>query len=353
MSTAQTPGLLAYPPRRRMRYRPRSQSCSHQASDEFDNAFIPPHVDGPSTTEATMAELPSFWTSNAPTRPAPQAPDYPGYRGHTERESPVQAPDVYIQRSPSALPIYHMNNVRISPRQGSSNYLPSPSHRPVHVVSYGSLRSVGSAYSQRGSAHCHPGSAHNHMSISYLTPSPRNLSPYVAGFVPRNPLRRPSPQLPLPPPLSATPRNFSFNLSLPISSPHTPPNGRYLKIPSLSSHSAFRIPAYDDNRDPASQPQTAAGLRKNGLPIMATQNPFNTAPARGRIPDARGARVADWHAFATPTRGPSRANGSNRGDLHGEQENTDAVGEEDRRMRRQAATELRIGRDEQRRWAYR
>ena len=356
MSAAESPGLLAYPPRRRMRYRPRSQSYSYQASDEFDNAFIPPQVDGPSTIEATMAELPSFWVSNAPTRPAPQAPDHPGYRGYTGQESPVQAPDVYIQRSPSTLPIYHMNNVRISPRQGSGNYSPSPSHSPVHVVSYGYLRSVGSAYSQRGSAHSHPGSAHSHMSINCPTPSPRNLSPYAAEFVPRNPLRHPSPQLPLPPPFSATPRNFLFNLSLPTSSPHsshTPPNGRHPTIPSLSSHSAFRIPVYDDNRDPASQPQTAAGLRRNGLPIMATQNPFNTAPARGRMPDARGARVADWQAFATPTRGPSRVTGNSRGGLYGEQENMDAVSEEDRRMRRQAATELRIGREEQRRWAHR
>ena len=356
LSAAETPGLLAYPPRRPMRYRPRSQSYSYQTSEELENAFIPIQVDGPSTVQATMTELPSLLVSHPPTRPAPQIPDVPGYRGFAGHPSPVQAPDVYTQRSPSTLSIHHMNNVGISSRQGSGNYSPSPSHSPLHVASYGSLRSVGSAYSQLGSSHSHPGSTHSRVSSNYITTFPRNVSPFAADLVPRNPRRRPSPQLPLPAPFSATPRNVSFNLALPSSSPHsphTPPHEYLHRTPSLSTRRADRISVYDDNRDPATQPQTPAGLRRNGLPIMATQNPFNTAPARTRNLGARESRVDDWQAFATPTRRSTRRFGDDRTGFHGGQENADAVSEEERRIRREAANELRMGREEARRWAQR
>ena len=363
LSAAETPGLLAYPPRRPMRYRPRSQSYSYQTSDELENAFIPLQVDGPSTVQATMTELPSLLISRPPTRPAPGIPDGLGYRGFAEHASPVQAPDVYTQRSPSTLSTHHMNNVGRSPRQGSSIYSPSPFHGPTHVASYGSLRSIGSAYSQPGSAyrqtgssHSHPGSAHSRVSSNHPTPSPRDLSPFGADLVPRNPRRRPSPQLPLPAPFSATPRNVSFNLALPSSSPHsphTPPHERLQTTTSLSTRRAHRISVYDDNRDPATQPQTPAGLRRNGLPVMATQNPFNTAPARTRNLGARETRVDDWQAFPTPTRRSTRRFGDDRTGFHGGQENADAVSEEERRIRREAANELRMGREEARRWVQR
>ncbi|KAL2042509.1 hypothetical protein N7G274_005002 [Stereocaulon virgatum] len=349
LSGAEIPGLLAYPPRRPMRYRPRSQSYSYQRSDELGNTFVPLQVDGPSTVQVTMAELPSLLVSHPPTRPAPQIPNGPGYRGFAGHASPVQAPDIYTQRSPSTSSTRHVNSVGISPRQDSGNYSSSPVQSPMHVASYGSLRSIGSAYSQ-------PGSAHSHVSSNYLTPSPRNLSPFAAEAGPRNPRRRPSPHLPLPAPFSATPRNVSFNPALPSSSPHSPrtPHHEHLQTtPSLSARRAHRISVYDDNRDPATQPQTPAGLRRNGLPVMATQNPFNTAPARTRNLGARESRVGNWQAFATPTRRSAHRFGDAWTGFHGGQENADAVSEEERRIRRQAANEMRMGREEARRWAQR
>jgi len=134
--------------------------------------------------------------------------------------------------------------------------------------------------------------------------SQRNLSPYAAPFIPRSAQRNGSPQLSIPPPFSSTSRNVSISSAYPPASPaspYTPPQrlasnsispliAQYTSMdrqPSASispttvpPHTPFyrHIPVYDDRLSPSTQPQTPAGLPRNGVAAMATQNPFNIAP---------------------------------------------------------------------------
>lgn len=377
-------GLLAYPPRRRVKYKPRSESYPFEASEDMDNTALP-QLDGQFTDPTMMTTLPSLTVSYPSiVGISPQSVDQ--YSTHA---SPVGSQGNYIPSSPPGMPTYlgysdHTSpsqtqiHIGSSPRSNSGHGTPigarmsytgsSPPDfhgEEVEIRSYRSLSSIGSHYTGVPSSH-------DLISNNRPTPSPRNLSPYAAPFVPRSARRNLSPQLPLPPPFSATPRNVSLSYTLPSSSvsPRTPPSRQasyttkpsphspahltgHLPVnydnlpaptqPQTPSRPAGRIPVYNDNLPASTQPQTPAGLRRHGLPPMATQNPFNTAPARAPGLGGRNAGVADRQAFATPTRGPS---GRRRRHVDEEQENVGMVDEEERRLRREGWMSMRMGREE-------
>ena len=328
-------GHLPLPPRRRRRYKPRSESYPFVSSEDLNMSALP-QLDGPSTFQMTHADLPSLTVS------------YPSTRN-------------MIPTPPLGIPAWTYPPFGVSPAgttnhedytnggllgQAQTDYewsSPHESHQDsVEIRSYQSRSSMGSHQSRITSSHSQMGTIHP-------SPSRRNLSPFAEPFVPRSARRHASPQLPLPPPFSATPRNLSLNSILPSSSisPHTPPSRlqSYSISPILHSHA--HIPIYNDNLPANTQPQTPAELSRHRRPPMATQNPFNTAPARPHGLSARGDRLADWQAFATPTRGPSARTRYYR---DYEQENTGAVDVEERLLRRQLAEGLRMGREEMERY---
>lgn len=378
----ESPGLLAFPPRRPRRYRPRSDTYTYEESGEFDGS-APTQLDGSYSTQATVTALSSLTVSYPPIRSSPSIPAHNSIRIVTP-----EASYEYLRSSPPEEPINAPEWV--SPSQVRSNYnTPSPKNG-VRISVHGSMSSIESYHRNANSVHSHPSSANrsirsiyptpssrnlsplesaqSHVSCTHPTPSPRNLSPYAAEFVPSSARRNATP-FTLPPPFSATPRNVSFNRAIPSSSPHsphTPPQRRTSqRVPSItelpSPGSPLRIPVYDDRRSPTNQPQTPAGLRRNGLPIMATQNPFGprnppaTAPARPRAPaSATGARsgstprVAEWQAFATPTRRPLDRFNRPFDVFDEDRENEDRMTEEERRWRREAMLQqpIRMGREE-------
>ncbi len=334
----ETRGLLAHPPRRPGNYRLRTESPSFETFDESSKAFYTSQVDGTSASRVATPEVPSLLLSHPPIR---RPPPVPVLSRSALNASPPQATDFH-QPSPSTVPFDELNNLRISPHEISSDYLTlTPQHQHHnHISTYRSFSSISSS-------HGHPSSSHGQISSN----SSRGLSPYAAEFMTPSAQRRPSSHLPLPPPFSSTPRHVSFDYALPSSSPNaplTPPHPHTPTPPSHSPNSPIRIPIYQDNRDPATQPQTPAGLRRNGLPVMmATQNPFYTAPVRPRTVGLgrREQRVEDWQAFATPTR-RGRVGRGVGDEVNGGQENADRIGEEERMLRREMAWGVRMGREE-------
>ncbi|KAK0514211.1 hypothetical protein JMJ35_002828 [Cladonia borealis] len=327
----ETRGLLTQPPRRPRNYRPRTESYSFESIEDSNEAFYTPQVDGTSTSRVAVPKVPSLLVSHPPAR---RPPPVPVVTRAALNASPPQATD-FQRTSPSTLPFYESNDLRISPHEISSGYLTStPQHQHQHHINpYRSLSSVSSSHGQTSSN------------------SSRGLSPYATDFMTPSAHRRPSSHLPLPPPFSSTPRHVSSDYALPSPSPNaplTPPHPHTPTPPSRSPNSPIRIPVYQDNRDPATQPQTPAGLRRHGVPVMmATQNPFYTAPVRPRTAGLGEAeqRVRDWQAFVTPTR-RGRVGRAVRDEMDGGQENADRIGEEERMLRREMASGTRLGREE-------
>ena len=323
--------LLAIPPRRRKRYKPRSESYPFMPSEDLDVSILP-QLDGPSSFQNDLAAVPSLTVSYSSMQSMVSTPpqSLPARNHHPAGTSPAGTPehgnyatgglDDEVQRT------YEWS----SP---SESYPDS-----VEIRSYRSLSSMGSHHVRNAFSHGQAGTVHT-------SPSRRNLSPFAEIFVPRSARRHHSPQLSLPPPFSATPRNMSLNSTIPSSSvsPHTPPTrlSSYSISPVPRSHA--QIPVYNDNLSPSTQPQTPAELSRNRRPSLATQNPFNTAPARPRGSTLQIERLATWQAFGTPTRRPTARTRHHR-DF--EQENVGAVDAEERRLRREIAMELRMGREE-------
>ena len=326
-------GLLGIPPRRRKRYKPRSESYPFVSSEDVDLS-TPPQLDGPSTFQSDLVDLPSFTVSYPSTHNMVPTPPLgtPVWNYQSIGASPAGTPDHED---------YTAGGLR-SPAQTNYEWSsPHESHQDsLEIDSYRSRSSMGSSH------HARIASSHSQTGSVNPTPSRRNLSPFAEPFIPRSARRHPSPQLSLPPPFSATPRNLSLNSVFPPSSsvsPHTPPSrlSSYSISPVPRSHA--HIPIYNDNLSPTTQPQTPAELSRNRRPHLATQNPFNTAPARPQGLTTREERVANWRAFGTPTRGPSARTRTFR---NYDQENVGAVDVEERRWRRDIARGLRMGREE-------
>lgn len=320
--------LLALRPRRRKRYKPRSDSYPFVSSEDLEMSALP-QLDGPSTFHVPNAHLPSLTVSYPSTHnmvPTPPS-GVPPWSYHPIGASPAGSPNHGGDPNSGSL------------GQAQTDYEWSSPHEPyqdsVDINSYRSLSSIGSHHTRVASSHSQMGTIHP-------SSSRRNLSPFAEPFVPRSARRHASPQLPLPPPFSATPRNLSLNSALPSSSlsPHTPPSRSpsYSNSPVPPTHA--HIPIYNDNISPTTQPQTPAELSRNRRPRLATQNPFNTAPARPQGLGTRDERLANWQAFGTPTRRPSVRTRNH------EQENFGAVDAEERQLRRQMALGLRMGREE-------
>lgn len=333
---SETRGLLAHPPRRSRSYRPRSESYSFETSEESNEAFYTPQVDGTSASRVATTHAPSLLVSHPPTR---RPPPLPIVTRSALNASPPQATDSR-QPSPSTVPLHERNGLRLSPAELFSGHsISTPQHQHQHHIStYRSLSSMGSS-------HGHPSSSRGQTSSN----SSRGLSPYAAESMTPSAHRRPSSHLPLPPPFSSTPRHVSYDHALPSSSPNlpnTPPHPHTPTPLSPSPNSPIRLPVYQDDRDPATQPQTPAGLRRHGVHIMiATQNPFYTAPVRPRTAglEGREQRVRDWQAYATPTRG-GRVGRGVRDEMEGGQENADRIGVEERMLRREMGFGARGGR---------
>ena len=324
-------GLLGLPPRRRKRYKPRSESYPFVSSEDLEVSAVP-QLDGSSTYQRDLVDLPSLTISYPSTHDMVPTPPLgnPAWNHSPMGASPAGTSD----HGDYAIDGLH------SPAQ--TNYGWSSPHGlhqdPVEISSYQSLSSLGSHRDRIASSHSQMGSVSP-------TPSRRNLSPFAEPFVPRSARRHGSPQLSLPPPFSATPRNSSLNSVLPSSSlsPHTPPSRLSSYSISPAPHPHAHIPVYNDNLSPTTQPQTPAELSRNRRPQFASQNPFNTAPARPQDLTTRDERLANWQAFGTPTRAPSTRTRPFRDH---EQENIGAVDAEERRWRREMVRGMRMGREE-------
>ena len=333
--TSASEGLLGLPPRRRKRYKPRSESYPFVSSEDLDISTLP-QFDGPSTFQSNSADLPSLTVSYPSTHDMAQVPTPPlgtPWDYHAMGASPAGTPNHEGYTTGGSYSPSQMNIEWPSPDESYQD--------PVEISSYQSLSSMGSHHTRDASSHSQMGSLNP-------TPSRRNLSPLAEPFIPRSARRHPSTQLPLPPPFSATPRNSSFNSVLPSSSsvsPHTPPPRLTSYSVSPAPHSHAHIPVYNDNLSPTTQPQTPAELSRNRRqPPFANQHLYNTAPAHAQgLLTTRDERLANWQAFRTPTRAPSTRTRAWR-DF--EQENIGAVDAEERRWRREVARNLRMGREE-------
>lgn len=330
--TPASEGLLAFPPRRRKRYKPRSESYPFVSSEDLDMSALP-QLDGTSTLQTAQADLPSLTVSYPSTHDMVPTPPLgtPFWGNHSFSASPA----VTLDHEGSTDGGGSRGQAQTSYEWSSPH---DPYQDPVEIRSYRSFSSMGSHHTRTGPLH---------RQIGTIDPSisRRDLSPFAEPSVPRSARRHASPQLPLPPPFSATPRNLSWNSVLPSSSvsPQTPPS----RLPSSSispvPHSNAHIPIYNDNLSPTTQPQTPAELPRNRRPHLATQNPFNTAPARPQGLSLRNERLADWQAFGTPTR---RSSARTRNYRDYEQENVGAVDAEERQLRRERDLGLRMGREE-------
>ena len=328
-------GLLGLPPRRRKRYKPRSESYPFVSSEDLDMSALP-QLDGPSTFQSNSADLPSLTVSYPSTHDMAQVPTPPlgdPWDYHAMSASPAGTPNHEGYTTGGSYSPFQVSNEWSSPHESYQD--------PVEISSYQSLSSMGSHHTRAASSHSQMGSLNP-------TPSRRNLSPLAEPFLPASARRNPSTQLSLPPPFSATPRNSSFNSVLPSSSsvsPHTPPPRLSSYSVSPAPHSHAHIPIYNDNLSPTTQPQTPAELPRNRRqPPFASQHLFHTVPAHPQsFLTTRDARLANWQAFRTPTRAPSTRTRTYR-DF--EQENIGAMDAEERRWRRELARGLRMGREE-------
>lgn len=336
-------GLLSLPPRRRRTYRPRSQTYSWDQSEALDPTV--PQVDGPSTVQANTATLPYLTVSQPIGTQALNFGQSPQY--NSSANYPAHPPDPYLPSSPPEMPYYYGQGIR-SPSDLPNSEPSSSTHLPpIEIRNYRSQGSIQSYYS-RSPISSQGSRIHTPTSLPSdyqpALPSRRRLSPFAAPFIPGHSPRISSGQFPLPPSFSSTPRSVSFPYTYPPSSPaspHTPPQHRQSSAtifpsthrtpPSRRQPSITMTPPeprtpgitiYNDNLPPHTQPQTAAGLPRNGVPAMATQNPFWTQQTRDM---GRHRAVADWQAFATPTRTRTRTRG--RGWGLAEQENMGVIGD--------------------------
>lgn len=274
--------LLSLPPRRRKRYKQRSETYSYVASE---------------ASEATTARIESLQSALATDNPFEVSRD-----GRLQAEpfnagGNVGAYGDYSLSSPPGTVHYHTNGYFSSP--GNSQH-----HQPVSSPYSGSNLSHSRPSS---STYPHGMSPHSHNASSIELPYIPNASTHISP----NPLRRPFE--PLPRVFSVGPRTPSASAASAFA-PNTPTadeNGRHSSSPyilstpprSVSATSIHQTPTrlsiYNDSIPAYVQPQTPLGLPRNGLPL---QNPFFTAPVRAgsRITS----RAAGWlhSAFATPSR---------------------------------------------------
>ncbi|KAL6715273.1 hypothetical protein ACLMJK_007537 [Lecanora helva] len=291
-------GLLSQPPRRPRMYRQRSQTYSYVESEGDPDM---PQMDGPSAIQSITKRIPSLVISHE-SRSSSRSPLGESGRQGTPR-SVDQKSDTWLPSSPPELPgsITPFSNRSLRTPQGSIGFGSHHSHSS-NLSSHSRVPSSSSPIT----------SSPYYQSIQPTLPR-RNLSPLAPPTAPHRAQRIVSPSLILPPPFSSTARTVSSSNAYPPSSPaspHTPPPTRHPSTGNSptttnapSSH--LRIPIYNDNIDPQLQPQTPVGLPRHGVPSMSSAHhtAAYTMPVGmglGRFANQRA--VAEWQAFATPTR---------------------------------------------------
>ncbi|KAL8715635.1 MAG: hypothetical protein Q9225_006366 [Loekoesia sp. 1 TL-2023] len=312
--------LLSLPPRRLKRYKPRSDTHSHVASEQSNN-------EDPQAALASSNALDSG--SNVYSHAQPT-------------------------RSGSTFTIHNDYAIGLPPE-------PLP-------------RATNDSFSSPGSVHRHNASSSpyyspnisqsSHSSSTYpwgMSPNSQNVSLIdLPSTIDANNRQYPPSVRPhferLPRPFRAASRNLSMNSDLPHNMPSTDENSHYPSSPylpstpprSISTTSVHLTPTplsiYNDSLPAYSQPQTPIGLPRNGLPPMSLQNPFFTAPVRAGARIGRGA--AGWlhSAFATPSRSLRRREMGTWVRRNG-QENVSVEVEAQRMERRRESAEEEARRD--------
>ncbi|KAI4200676.1 MAG: hypothetical protein LQ346_002338 [Caloplaca aetnensis] len=272
--------LLSLPPRRRNKYKQRSETYSYVASE---------------ASEAATARIESPQFALATDNPFEVSRDRNLQAEPSNAGGNVRAYDDYTLSSPPGPIHYHSNSSFSSPRN-TQRYQTTSSRYSGSNLSHS--RHSSSTYPHDTSPYSRNASS---MELPYIANASTHTSP--------NPLRRPFD--PLPRLFSGGPRTPSATAAFAPNMPAADENGRQPSSPyipstptrSLSATSVQQTPTrlsiYNDSLPAHVQPQTPVGLPRNGLPL---QNPFFTAPARAgsRITS----RAAGWlhSAFATPSR---------------------------------------------------
>ena len=349
-------GLLSRSPRRRVTYRPRSESYPFVASEDSST----PLQTGDSTQQSELSDVerippPTLAQDGSVDDDLPSNSTGPLYSGSSSSSGPSVAKSTGRARDRRLL---SGNDPDLSDSPDLSRLSMDDTDPPERDSCFSP--STPQARSGRNHEQA-PGSNAAYSFDNSRTVSTSSIWEFSSSppVHPSSGRRTPS----LPPPFSATPRVYS-NFRSPQVEPHSfappasplaplSPHTSSLSHRSCSSPSSnLSLPAYprtsfaiyDDNRPASSQPQTPADLVRN-----RRQNPFNTAPQPGPtrhiigvLPDAATLSRAAYHARAghvTPTR-PSRSLHSdvfeqgNRTDEPGEMENQGAVTEEERAWRR-------------------
>lgn len=326
--TAIDQGDIHYsPPRSRRRpYRRRSETYSFVASEESTH-----HTLTPEAASTTLA-------STNPFGPSPY--DRSSLRLNEFRDSPTTREGYATGSLPPSTP-RRAQDYASSLRMRHQHPVMSPYYSPNLTQS----RNNSSTHSNGMSPQSHDGS----FGLPYIA----DTNARDSSTFPRRILG----SLPLPASPASRIPSFSSNIisrdennHFPSGSyrPNTPP------LPPSPIESTFRtptrIPIYDDSLPAYSQPQTAVGLPRHGLP-RTSRNPYFTAPARNGSGFRRGA--ADWvqTAFGTPTRA-SRRHGRDSGMLGRDvdQENVSTEVEAERSARRSREDERRELRLRRRAW---
>ena len=249
-------GLLSQPPRRRITYRPRTDTYSYEESEISDDSKLyyqsSPSANGFNESNAVIrpASLHSgpsevYRSYSFQTQSSRQVSDGYSTTSSIHTPSPVRnTPARYL--IPSGLPPPFSATRRtvsqnpVVPVSGTRNPFSTPAYSPSASISASSPLSL-------------PQSSRNFTAPTNVTyPSgdlpirTRNLSPYAAELMPGN---------------SFTAWSIQANSSSPMA-PRTPP--RFM-------------PVYNDNLPADSQPQTPYQLPRHGVPI---QNGYYTAPPR-------------------------------------------------------------------------
>ncbi|KAL8762591.1 MAG: hypothetical protein Q9184_001445 [Pyrenodesmia sp. 2 TL-2023] len=274
--------LLSLPPRRRKRYKQRSETYSYVASE---------------ASEATTAQIESSHSALATNNPF-----------EVSRDGNLQSEPCNAGGNLGAYGDYTLSLPTRPIRDHTNSSFSSPGNSQQHQPFSSPYSGSNLAHSRHSSStYLHGRSPHSHNASSIELPYITNTSTHISP----NPLRRPFE--PLPRVFSVGPRTPSASAASAFA-PNTPAadeNGRHPGSPYILStpprsvsatsiqQTPTRLSIYNDSLPPNMQPQTPLGLPRNGLPL---QNPFFTAPARGgsRITS----RAAGWlhSAFATPSR---------------------------------------------------
>ena len=300
LASLEVPSHFAVAPRRRVTYRPRSESYPFvESEDSTVTATMHGHLFQESSTFSAHAESPSN-----------------PFLEHSPLEnSTLSQHQSYA--SPSDLIVPHLSSASLRAQRNTDSFespyvlLAQSNDQEAFDAFHASFRGVRRMTSFSGTRQ--PSRTLRTATLEGASDSNGHDTLAYNGSSVIHTSNHPS----LPPPFSATPRSFtstrcfsqpqhsggvaSATFPVAMASPLTPsPDRRSFSTPSshLSLPTAPRTPfrIYIDNRSPRTQPQTPADLRPRYL-----ANPFLTAP---QVRDRRNAAISPLASQATPARRP-------------------------------------------------